>query len=61
MSIYTIIEMDKLYGISRHKYIEYLLTNRPSAEMPDDGLEKLAPWNEEVQKACSKCENTKME
>ena len=61
MSIYTIIEMAKLYGLSRHKYIEYLLTKKPSAEMSDDDLEKLAPWNKDVQKACSKCEDTEME
>ena len=61
MSIYTIIEMAKLYGLSRHKYIEYLLTKKPSAEMSDDVLEKLAPWNEDVQKACSKGENTEMQ
>lgn len=61
MSIYTIIEMAKIYGLSRHKYIEYLLTNKPSAEMSDDDLEKLAPWNEDVQNACSKCEDTEIE
>jgi len=57
MGIYTIVEMAKLHGISRHKYLEYLLENRPSADMSDEELDKLAPWNEDVQKACSKCGN----
>lgn len=60
MGIYTIVEMAKLYDLSRYKYLEYLLTNRPSADMSECDFEKLAPWNEEVQKACSKCENTEM-
>jgi hypothetical protein len=29
--------------------------------MTDEELDKLAPWNEDVQKACSKCENPNME
>lgn len=61
MGIYTIVEMAKLHGLSRYKYLEYLLENRPSAEMTDEELDKLAPWNEDVQKACSKCENPNME
>ncbi len=60
-TIYTIVEMAKLYGLSRHKYLEYLLEKRPSAEMSDEELEQLAPWNEEVQKACRKCENAEMQ
>ena len=54
MSIYTIVEMARLYGLSRYKYIEYLLKHRPNGEMSDDELDKLAPWDPEVQKACSK-------
>lgn len=61
MGIYTIVEMAKLHGLSQYKYLEYLLENRPSAKMTDEELDKLAPWNEEVQKACSKCENPEME
>ena len=61
MGIYTIVEMAKLYGLSQHKYLEYLLTNRPSADMTDEELDGLAPWNEDVKKACSKCENSDME
>ena len=61
MGIYTIVEMAKLYGLSQYKYLEYLLTNRPSADMTDEELDRLAPWNEDVKKACSKCENPDME
>lgn len=61
MGIYTIVEMAKLYGLSQYKYLEYLLTNRPSADMTDEELDGLAPWNEDVKKACSKCENPDME
>lgn len=54
MGIYTIIEMAKLYGLSRYKYLEYLLRERPSSDMTDEELERFAPWNEDVQTACSK-------
>ena len=54
MNLYTIVEMAKLYGLSRYKYIEFLLKNRPNGEMSDNELDKLAPWDPEVQKACSK-------
>lgn len=54
MGIYTIVEMANLYGLSRYKYLEYLLEHRPNAEMTDEDLSKLAPWNEDVQKACAK-------
>lgn len=57
MGIYIILEMAKLYGLNQYKYLEYLLTNRPSADMTDEELDRLAPWNEDVKKACSKCEN----
>ena len=61
MGIYTIVEMAKLHGLSQHKYLEYLLEHRPSSDMPDEELDKLAPWNEDVQKACARCENPEME
>ncbi|MBQ9015669.1 MAG: IS66 family transposase [Firmicutes bacterium] len=54
MGIYTIVEMAKLYGLSRYKYLEYLLRQRPDSDMTDEELERFAPWNEEVQKICSK-------
>lgn len=54
MGIYTIVEMANLYGLSRYKYLEYLLEHRPSSSMTDAELERFAPWNEEVQAACAK-------
>lgn len=54
MAIYTIVEMAKLYGLSRYKYIEYILEHRPSAEMSDEELDRFAPWNEDVQVVCAK-------
>ena len=54
MGIYTIVEMANLYGLSRYKYLEYLLEHRPNRNMTDEELERFAPWNEKVQAACSK-------
>ena len=60
MGIYTIVEMAKLHGLSQYKYLEYLLEHRLSSKMTDEELDKLAPWNEEVQKACARCEHTEV-
>ena len=57
MNIYTIIEMAKLHGLNRQKYIEYILEHRPSAEMTDEKLSLLAPWNKDVQETCGKCDH----
>ena len=57
MNIYTIIEMAKLHGLNRQKYLEYILEHRPSAEMVDEELSLLAPWNKDVQEACGKCDH----
>ena len=57
MAIYTIVEMAKLYGLSRCKYLEYILEHRPTANMSDEELEHFAPWNEAVQTACAKSGN----
>lgn len=54
VGIYTIVEMANLYGLSRYKYLEYLLRQRPGSDMTDEELERFAPWNEEVQINCSK-------
>ena len=54
MGIYTIVEMASLYGLSRYKYIEYLLEHRPNSKMTDEELDQFAPWNEAVQVACAK-------
>lgn len=57
MNIYTIIEMAKLHGLNRQKYLEYILEHRPSAEMTDEELSLLAPWNKDVQETCGKCDH----
>lgn len=57
MNIYTIIEMAKLHGLNRQKYIEYILEHRPSSEMTDEELSLLAPWNKDVQETCGKCDH----
>lgn len=57
MNIYTIIEMAKLHGLNRQKYLEYILEHRPSAEMTDEELSLLAPWNKDVQETCRKCDH----
>jgi hypothetical protein len=54
MGIYTIVEMANLYGLSRYKYIHYLLEHRPDMDMSDEELERFAPWNKDVQAACAK-------
>ena len=53
-SIYTIVEMASLYGLSRYKYLEYLLEHRPNANMSDEELEQFAPWSKAVQEVCAK-------
>ena len=57
MNIYTLIEMAKLHGLNRQKYLEYILEHRPSAEMTDEELSLLAPWNKDVQETCGKCDH----
>ena len=57
MNIYTIIEMAKIHGLNRQKYLEYVLEHRPSAEMTDEELSLLAPWNKDAQEACGKCDH----
>ncbi|MDR1771389.1 MAG: IS66 family transposase [Hungatella sp.] len=48
----TIVEMAKAYDLNLYEYMKFLLENRPSQEMSDDELAKLAPWNETVQELC---------
>lgn len=52
--IYTIVEMASLYGLSRYKYLKYLLEHRPNVNMSDEELEQFAPWSKAVQEACAK-------
>ena len=44
------IEMAKAYDLNVYKYLNFLLEKRPNARTAQKELEKLAPWNEEVQK-----------
>ena len=46
------VEMAKAHDLNIHKYLEYLLDNRPTSTMSDEQLERFAPWNEAVRKAC---------
>lgn len=47
---FTIIEMAKAYDLNIYKYLNSLLEKRPNARTAQKELEKLAPWNEEVQR-----------
>ena len=42
--------MTKSYDLNVYKYLNFLLEKRPNARNAQKELEKLAPWNEEVQK-----------
>ena len=47
---FTMIEMAKAYDLNVYKYLNFLLEKRPNARTAQKELEKLAPWNEEVQR-----------
>lgn len=49
----TIVEMAKAYNLNLYEYLKYLLEHRPSKDMPDNELARLAPWSEDVQEKCS--------
>jgi len=53
MAILTIFEMAKLHKLNQYEYMKYILESRPYEGMPDQELEKLVPWNEEVKKVCA--------
>ena len=48
----TIVEMAKVYGLNLYEYLKYLLEHRPSRDMSDEELSKLAPWNGTVKEHC---------
>ena len=48
----TVVEMAKAYGLDLYKYLNFLFKQRPSKDMSDEELEKLAPWNESVKEPC---------
>lgn len=52
----TIVEMAKTYHLNLYEYLKFLFEHRPSNNMTDHELSKLAPWDENVQQICNnKC------
>lgn len=51
-TVYTMVEMAKANDLNVYKYLAYLLEHRPNADMSDEQLEDLTPWNEEVKSSC---------
>lgn len=47
---FTMIEMAKVYDLNVYKYLNFLLEKRPKAKTSQKELEKLVPWNKEVQR-----------
>ncbi|SHL31913.1 IS66 C-terminal element [Anaerocolumna jejuensis DSM 15929] len=47
-----LVEMAKVYGLNLYEYLKLMLEKRPSKDMSDDDLAKLAPWDETVQELC---------
>jgi len=48
----TIVEMAKVYSLNLYEYLKLLLEKRPSKDMSDADLAKLAPWDETIQMLC---------
>ena len=46
--IYTMVENAKANGVNVYQYLKLLLEKQPNDRMPDEELERLAPWNPEV-------------
>jgi hypothetical protein len=44
--------MAKVYELNLYEYLKFLLEKRPSKDMSDNQLAKLAPWDETVQELC---------
>ncbi|GAU79049.1 hypothetical protein F3D3_3685 [Fusibacter sp. 3D3] len=45
--------MAKAHGLNIYKYLNFLLSQRPSISMNDSELELLSPWNEVVKASYS--------
>ena len=45
---YTMVEMAKANKVNVYHYLTFLFDHQPSAQMTDEELEQLAPWNEDV-------------
>lgn len=52
MMVYSLLETARANGLNPQKYLEYLLEARPNANMSDEELENMAPWNPTVQECC---------
>jgi transposase/uncharacterized coiled-coil protein SlyX len=50
--VYTIVEMAKANELNIYNYLNYLLAHRPSIDMTDEQLERLAPWSKDVKDSC---------
>ena len=46
--VYTMVEMAKVNGVNVYHYLTYLLEKMPNESLSDEGLNLLAPWNEDV-------------
>lgn len=47
--IYTMVENAKANGVNVYQYLKFLLEKQPNNRMSAEELERLAPWNPEVQ------------
>lgn len=50
---YSLVEMAKAYSLNPYQYLVNLLEHRPSKEMSDEELSKLAPWDQDIRKEFS--------
>lgn len=61
MMAYTVLETAKANGLDPLDYMQYILTKRPSAEMSDEELELLMPWNDAAVQEMARMKETKVE
>ena len=52
--VYSIVETAKANNADIYYYLKYLLLKTPTAQTPDEELEKLCPWHPECQEAIRK-------
>ena len=57
MMVYSLIETARSNGLNPQKYLEHLLEARPDKNMPDEELERMAPWSPVVQERCANKSN----
>ena len=53
MIVFSIVETAKANNLDSQKYLQFLLDQRPSAEMTDAELDQLVPWSDAARIACS--------